>query len=176
MTILILGVDPGEMRTGYAWHIRFDQQSQTCYKKGILQTEKQLFPWLDSWSEQIAVFPHDKFVVVCEDFIQRPGLEQKWIKQPTAKVFGAVAYTAYKHGATFLAGRPDNLRAGCVFAKIPFPKGHLSDDLSAQAHAAYVGHTGLPNPLPNWLGTKERKPGATTKRPPSRTANPRRRA
>jgi len=108
--------------------------------------------WFSSGWDFALSMPHTKFFVICEDYIQRPGLETKWIKQGTAKVFGAVWLRAMQSDATFIPARPDTLVIGCRLAGITWSgKSHLRDDLSAEAHAAYFCEHGKPAKLRGWL-------------------------
>jgi len=152
VTLLVLAVDPGSVRTGFCWKLRTGDNEWPTLNKGIVKAER-LHVWLDSWPEWIKV-PHDRFIVACEDFIQRPDQAnaREWIKQPTAKVFGAVAREAHIHGALFVPVLPQALRVGAGLAGIKWSgKSHLRDDFSAEAHATYLCVHGIPKKLRGWL-------------------------
>lgn len=151
MALLVLSVDPGEARTGYCWKLRQDDQVWPTLSKGIIQADR-LSAWFKTgWSEWLA-YPHSRFIVLCEDFIQRPGLNDEWIKQPTPKVFGAVWRAADDRGALFIPTNPSALKAGASYAGIKWSgRSHLRDDLSAEAHAAYFCVNGVPKKVRNWL-------------------------
>jgi hypothetical protein len=152
MSVLILAVDPGAQRTGYCWKLRQDNKVWPTLNSGIVKAN-DLFDWLDDW-ERWTKLPHDRFVVVCEDFIQRQvtGSNRTWTKQPTAKILGAIRLRAHDFGATFVLVQPGNLRVGAALAGIKWSgKSHLRDDLAAESHAAYICVHGLPKARKDWL-------------------------
>jgi hypothetical protein len=151
MSLLILSVDPGEIRTGYCWKLRQDAETWPTLNKGIAHADR-LSEWFDDWPNWTK-YPHHHFFVLCEDFIQRPGLNSEWIKQPTAKVYGAVWREADRLGATFIPTNPNELRVGATLAGIKWSgNSHLRDDLAAEAHAAYFCVHGRPQRVRSWLG------------------------
>lgn len=152
MAILVLSVDPGSSRTGYCWKLRQNSEVWPTINRGIIRPP-ELLKWLTAEWDRWLVLPHSKFIVLCEDFVQRPGLESKWIKQPTAKIFGAVRLMAHVKGATFIPTRPDTLKTGTKLAGIKWSgQSHLRDDLSAEAHAAYFCVHGYdPKRVRDWL-------------------------
>lgn len=146
MGILVLGIDPGAARTGYAWKLRESTAVWPTLHKGIVQIS-DLEKWLLDWDTILEKWPHDKFVVTCEKFIQRrtDTGNGRWIKQGTAEIYGACWYATIARGGRFVPARPDNLATGCRLAGIKWSgNSHLRDDHSAEAHAAYLCANGLP--------------------------------
>lgn len=158
--LLILSVDPGTARTGYCWNIMSDDRLWSTIDKGIVRITApkygELDEWLDTWGDK---HPErfDRFFVLCEEYIQRNTgangrpITDKWIKQGTASIFGSVHREAHRFRASFIRTRPANLSIGCRLAGIKHYQGHLPDDLSAEAHAAYFCVHGIPKPNPGWL-------------------------
>jgi hypothetical protein len=152
MTVLILAVDPGAKRTGYCWKLRQDARIWPTLNSGIIKPG-DLFSWLDDWNRW-TILPHERFVVVVEDYIQRTVTDthRNWTKQPTAKIIGAIRYKAHQCGASFVIVQPGNLRIGAKLAGMNWSgKSHLRDDLAAEAHAAYICVHGLPKVRRDWL-------------------------
>jgi hypothetical protein len=152
VSVLILAVDPGANRTGYCWKLRQDAKVWPTLNSGIVKAPN-LLDWFGTW-ENWTKLPHDKFIVVAEDFIQRTVTDtnRSWTKQPTAKIIGAIRLRTHQLGGDFLLAQPGNLQIGAKLAGIGWSgKSHLRDDLAAEAHAAYLCVHGMPKVRRDWL-------------------------
>src|SRR5580765_6207609 len=158
MTVLVLGVDPGAQRTGYCWKLRETTQSGgvvfPTLDSGVVNPDR-LFQWTETWEKWTAL-PHERFVVACEDFIQRTvdRTERNWTKQSTAKIIGLIRLRTHQLGGVFVLCQPGNLKAGAKIAGIDWSgKSHLEDEKAATCHAAYICHFGLhpANKRRDWL-------------------------
>jgi len=152
MALLVLSVDPGEKRTGFCWKLMQSEDVWPTLHKGIVQSPNLLNWVTNEWDRWLSM-PHNRFICLIEDFIQRPGLNDQWIKVPTPKVFGFVTLRAMQAGALVIPTNPDTLRVGASLAGIKWTgKSHLRDDLSAESHAAYFCTHGIPKRVRDWLG------------------------
>ena len=152
--VLVLGVDPGSARTGYCWKMRESQNISPTIERGIILLE-DLEKWLLSWDSFLEKWPHDRFIVACEKFIQRDAAvgTGRWLKQGTAEIYGATWLNAIRLGARFVPSWPSNLTTGCRLAGIKWNgRSHLRDDYSAEAHAAHLCFNGIPKTSQHPIG------------------------
>ena len=143
--MLVLGVDPGEKRTGVAWLLK-TEQGQLVPLKVMVYKDEDFNRFLDKLPQQhVALDPEGQYrpLVVCEDFIARPKFDGLWLKLPTAERIGAIKRECYRLGWPFFKQQPSCLKIGCKLMSIDYnPKKHLEDRFSALAHAAYFATNG----------------------------------
>lgn len=134
----VVSIDPGDTCGVALW----TDTGILCWKKAMSLEEFEV--WCD-------IFDISLSVVVCENYVSRPGqrYEKKGSKMKASQGLGMAKLLARKHKAKFVSQQPDILRITALHAGIKVPqKGHIKDDVSAYLHGfRYFVSIGMLKPV-----------------------------